>query len=171
MKKSLVNYLNGDRDIFVSFAGGDSWIMTEFFMIKVFSEDLFEVKRIAKLMSEDFNKFAKHTWKIDSSGKAEPVSWGPVDMIQDFERRLEPTGFIIVQENNPDVSVLMDAESGDNVLVDTRFFDWVTDAVEYEMLAHHKLFSPVVFLNKDVEPVAGSCPVRRNMDYKVVSTE
>ena len=171
MKKSLVNYLNGDRDIFVSFAGGDSWIMTEFFMIKVFSEDLFEVKRIAKLMSEDFNKFAKHTWRIDRSGKAEPVSWGPVDMIQGFERRLEPTGFIMVQENNPDVTVLMDAENGDNVLVDTRFFDWVTDAVEYEMLAHHKLFSLVVFLNKDVEPVAGICPVRRMMEFKVVNEE
>ena len=171
MKKSLVNYLNGDRDIFVSFAGGDSWIMTEYFMIRVFSEDLFEVKRIAKLMSEDFNRFTKNTWRIDRSGKAEPVSWRPEEMIQGFERRLEPTGFTMHQDGMTDVTVLMDTESGDNVLVDTRFFDWVTDAVDYEMIAHHKLFSLVVFLNKDFERVAGLCPVRRNMDYKVVSTE
>ncbi len=171
MKKSLINYLNGDRDIFVSFAGWDSWIMTEFFMIKVFSEDLFEVKRIAKLMSEDFNRFAKHTWKIDRFGKSEPVSFKPEDMIQGTERRLEPTGFTMYSDGMPDVTVLMDADNGDNVHIDTRFFDWVTDAVEYEMIAHHKLFSLVVFLNKDVEPVAGICPVRRMTSMKVVREE
>jgi hypothetical protein len=74
-------------------------------------------------------------------------------------------------EGVPDVAVLIDAESSDNVLVDTRFYDWVTDAVEYDLIAHHKLFSMVVFLNKDFEPVAGICPVRRNMDFKVVRAE
>lgn len=170
MKKSLVNYLNGDRDIFVSFAGGDSWIMTEYFMIKVFSEDLFEVKRIAKLMSEDFNKFAKHTWKIDRSGKAEPVNWKPDEMIRGFERRLEPTGFTMHSDHNTGVDVLIDDED-ENILVDSRLFDWVTDAVEYDMIADHGQLSMVVFLNKDFEPVAGLCPVRRNMDYKVVRAE
>lgn len=170
MKKSLINYLNGDRDIFVSFAGGDSWIMTEFFMIKVFSEDLFEVKRIAKLMSEDFNKFAKHTWKIDRSGKAEPVNWKPDEMTRGFERRLEPTGFTMHSDHNTDVDVLIDDED-ENILVDSRLFDWVTDAVEYDMIADHGQLSMVVFLNKDFEPVAGLCPVRRNMDYKVVRAE
>lgn len=167
MKKSLVNYLNGDRDIFVSFAGGDSWIMTEYFMIKVFSEDLFEVKRIAKLMSENFNKFAKHTWRIDRSGKAEPVSWKPTEMIRGFDRSLVFSGMTYHKEGNPDVVVLLDEEN-DNVLLDARFFEWVTDAVEYEMIADHGRSSMVVLLNQDYEPVAAICPVRRNMDYKVV---
>lgn len=170
MKKSLVNYLNGDRDIFVSFTGGDSWIMTEYFMIKVFSEDLFEIKRIAKLMSEDFNKFAKHTWRIDRSGKAEPVSFKPEDMIQGTERRLEPTGFTMHSDHATDVDVLIDDED-ENILVDSRFFDWVTDAVEYETIADQGRLSMVVLLNQDYEPVAAICPVRRNMDFKVVSGE
>lgn len=170
MKKSLVNYLNGDRDIFVSFAGGDSWIMTEFFMIKVFSEELFEVKRIAKLMSEDFNRFAKHTWRIDRSGKAEPVNWKPAEMIRGFDRSLVFSGMTYHKEGNPDVVVLLDEEN-DNVHLDARFFEWVTDAVEYETIADHGPLSMVVLLNETYEPVAAICPVRRKMDYKVVRSE
>ena len=170
MKKSLINYLNGDRDIFVSFAGGDSWIMTEFFMIKVFSEDLFEVKRIAKLMSEDFNKFAKHTWKIDRSGKAEPVSFKPEDMIRGFDRSLVFSGMTYHKEGYTDIVILLDEEN-DNVYLDSRFFEWVTDAVEYETIADHGPFSMVVLLNESYEPVAGFCPVRRYMDIMVGRVE